>query len=323
MKRIIYLLFAVALFSCNSPLDKSIFEPLSVEELKKSIEKDSLFKNTYEYIVYVRDTVLKSDMEKVKFADLTYERIQDFAEFSSDTTYFKPINERIEKEWKEKYGIYKDKVDSISNYWKKYKEENSIEQYVKVELVEIDKEYYSYSNDIRNVNLGFRLTPLKGKIEQIRFGYSIEAKINEKDKEDIYSSIYSSLDKSWCLTTSPFSRPVVRYWEANYTNEKILKYKTLETFLRDYNIYIEIDEIRKDGKNLSNDDLNIPEALENHWKYENKEYLQDLYFGDVVKEVLHKEYMKEYEYRSQEIDKILKEKDPLVFEFIKLPMNKE
>jgi len=323
MKRIIYLLFAVALFSCNSPLDKSIFEPLSVEELKKSIEKDSLFKNTYECIVYVRDTVLKSDMEKVKFADLTYERIHDFVEFSSDTTYFNPIGERIEKEWKEKYGIYKDKVDSVSNYWKKYKEENSIEQYVKVELVEIDKEYCSDLSDIRNVNLGFRLTPLKGKIEQIRFGYSIEAKIDEKDKEDIYSSIYSSLDKSWCLITSPFSRPVVRYWEANYTNEKILKYETLETLLRDYNIYIEIDVIRKDGKNLSNDDLNIPVALENHWKYENKEYLQDLHLGNVVKEVLHKEYMEEYKYCFQEIDKIWKEKDSLVFEFLTLPMNKE
>jgi len=326
MKKIIYLLFALfGLISCNSPLDKSIFEPLSVEDLKKSIESDSLFKGTYEYIVYIRDTVLKSDMEKVKFADLTYDQVHEFALFSSDTTYFKPIIERIEKEWTEKYDIYGEQVDSVSNYWKKYKEENSIEQYVKIELVEIDKEYYSYGNDVRNVNLGFRLTPLKGRIEQVRFGYSIEAKINEKENDDIYSSLYSSLDKNWCRSTSPFSRPVVRYWEADYTNEKILKYKTLKTFLRDYNIHIEVDKIRKDGKNMSKDDLNIPKAIEHHWEYENKEeeYLRDLYFDDVVKEILNKDYMKEYEYRRQEIDKILKEKYPLTFEFVRLPQNKE
>jgi len=324
MNKIIYLIFAVGLISCNSPLDKSIFEPLTVEDLKQSIDKDSLFKNTYEYIVYVRDTVMKSDLEKVKFADLTYEQIHEFALFSADTTYFKPITERIEKEWTEKYGIYDEQVDSVSNYWKRIKKENSIEQYVKIELVEIDKEYYSYNNGVRNVNLGFRLTPLKGRIEQVRFGYSIEAKINEKENDDIYSSLYSSLDKNWCRSTSPFSKPIVRYWEADYTNEKILKNKTIKTFLRDYNIHIEVDKIRKDGKNMSNDDLNIPKAVENHWEYENREeYLQDLYFDDIVKDVLNKEYMKEYEYRSQEVDKILKEKYPLIFEFVRLPQNRE
>ncbi|QLE01307.1 hypothetical protein HX109_06900 [Galbibacter sp. BG1] len=229
MKKILLLFTAIGLFSCNSHLDKPIFEPLTVNELKESIDNDSLFQKTYEYIVYVRDTVLKTDMEKIKFADLTYEQVYDFAKFSSDTVYFKPINQRIEKEWNEKYGIYVQKVDSISNYWKNYKEENSLEQYVKVELAIIEKEYYSYSSGIRNINLGFRLTPLKGKIDQVRFGYKIEAKINEKDNEDSYSSIYSALDKSWCLTTNPFSKPVVRYWEASYTNEKILKSKTLET----------------------------------------------------------------------------------------------
>lgn len=323
MKKLLLLFIAIGLFSCNSHLDKPIFEPLTVNELKESIDKDSLFKNTYEYIVYVRDTILTTDMEKVKFAELTYEQVFDFAKFSSDTVYFKPINERIEKEWNEKHGIYEQKVDSISNYWKKYKEENSLEQYVKVELARIDKKYYSYSGGIRNVNLGFRLTPLKGKIDQIRFGYKIEAKINEKDEEDRYSSIYSALDKSWCLTTSPFSKPVVRYWEADYTNEKILKSKTLETFNRDYNIYIEVDEIRKDGVNMGNDDLNIPKSVTNHWEYENKEYLEDLYVDDIIEEVLGKEYMSEYDYRNQEIDKILKEKYPLVYEFIKAPMNKK
>ena len=324
MKNIIYLLFVVELISCNSPLDKSIFEPFPVEDLEYSIEKDSLFKNTYEYIVYVRDTIMKSDMEKVKFANLTYEQIHKYALFSSDVTYFKLINEGIEKEWAEKYGIYEKQVDSVSNYWKKYKQENSVEQYVKIELVEIDKEYYNYGNDVSCVNFGFRLTPLKGKIEEVRFGYSIEAKTSEKEKNDIYSFLYSSLNNNWCRSTRPFSKPTIRYWYAGNSNENILKYKTLNTFLMDYNIHIEVDKIRKDGQNISNDDLIIPKEIVYYWEYENKdqEYLRDLYFDDVVKEILNKEYMNKYEYRSQEIDKILKDKYPLTFEFVKLPQKK-
>jgi hypothetical protein len=323
MKRIIIILLTATLYSCNSHLDKSIFEPLTVEELKKSIDKDSLFEGTYKNILYIKDSVLTSDIEKAKFADLTYNRVHKLIKFSLDTTYFKPIEERIKKEWQEKYGKFHTKVDSISNYWKKYKNENSLEQYVKVELVQIDKEYYSYSYGIKNVNLGFRLTPLKGQIDQLRFGYKIEAKINEKEQESLYESIYSSLDKSWCLTTTPFSKPTVRYWEANYTNEKILQNKNIETFFRDYNIYIEIDQIRKDGKNMSNDDLKIPESVKNHWRYENQEYIKDLYIKDIVKELLNEEYLPEYEYRFEEINKILKEKDALAFDFLRQTKSKD
>ena len=312
---VLLFLIITLLYSCNGPLDKSIFEQLKVEDLKKSIDKDSLFESTYKSIVYIRDSVLKSDVEKAKFADLTYSRIHKLVKFSTDTVYFKPIRERIEKEWNKKYGVLHTKLDSVSNYWKKYRDDNSLEQYVKVELVQIDKEYYSYSYGLKNVNLGFKLTPLKGQIDQIRFGYNLEAKINEKEK-NLYESIYSSLDKSWCLTTTPFSKPTVRYWEANYSNEKILESKSIETLLRDYNVYIEIDQIRKDGKNMSNDDLKIPESIKNHWKYENEEYLKDLYVKDVLKEVLGIDYLPDYEYRLNEINKILKEKDALVFEFL-------
>lgn len=316
MKKLVIILLTVTIYSCNSHLDKKIFEPLTVEELKKSIDKDTTFEETYKTIQFIKDSVLKTDIEKAKFADLTYNRVFKLIKFSQDTTYFKPIKERLKKEWQEKYGVLHSKVDSISKHWKKYRDENSLEQYVKVELVQIDKEYYSYSYGIKNVNLGFRLTPLKGQIDQIRFGYKLEAKINEKDEESIYESIYSSLDKSWCLTTTPFSKPTVRYWEASYTNEKILENKTIETLLRDYNIHIEIDQIRKDGKNMSNDDLKIPESVKNYWSYENNEYLKDLYVKDVLKDILNIDYIPKYEFIFAEIDKILKEKDLLAFEFL-------
>jgi hypothetical protein len=320
-KFLIILYFLTGLFGCNSHLDKSIFTPLTVEELKKSIDKDSTFESTYKYIQFVKDSILRTELDRVKFADITYERLNDFIIFSNDTNYFNPIDERLRKEWQNKYGKYQSKVDSISQFWKKYKAENSLEQYVKVDLVQIDKDYYSYSNGIKNIYLGFRLTPLKGKVDQIRFGYRIEAKINETEKSSVYESIYSSLDKSWCLATTPFSTPIVRLWEASYTNEKVLESKTIETFNRDYNIYIEVDEIRKDGKNMSNDDLNIPKSVTHHWEYEKKEYLQDLYVKDIIKDLLHEDYLEEYEYRYQEFDKILKAKDPLCFEFIRLKSN--
>ncbi|QLE01309.1 hypothetical protein HX109_06910 [Galbibacter sp. BG1] len=76
---------------------------------------------------------------------------------------------------------------------------------------------------------------------------------------------------------------------------------------------------------MSNDDLNIPESVSDYWKYENKELGDDfLYFGDnmyiedVVSEVLNEKYMSRFDYRNQEINKILKEKDLLNYKFKEL-----
>jgi hypothetical protein len=322
MKKIIFLLVVVGFYSCNSPLDKSIFEPLTVEELKKSIEKDSLFSDTYEYIVYIRDTVLKSDLDKVKFADLTYERINDFFKFSSDTTYFKPINERLEKEWNKKHNIYKQKADSILNYWKKYEKENSINQYVSIELIEVDKKYYTNSNVIKHINLGFKITPLKGKLDYISFGYGFRAK---DDEEVVFPYGPNRMPSIYSISyvTNLSSKPNIQYEKIDSEMEEFLRFKNLKTLSRDYNLYIEAFEIGIDGRDLNWEDLNIPKEVSNYWEYENDELFKDFYLKSMLKTVLNVEYITEHEYYHRGINEILKIKDPLVFEFIILPTEME
>lgn len=280
------------------------------------MDNDTTFQSTYEIIQRIKDSVLTSDIEKAKFADLTYKRVFRLVKYSKDSTIFNSFKDQLKIEWKQKYASMQVKVDSISNYWKNYKDKNSLDQYVKITLTKIDKEYYQYIGGIKNINLGFELSPLKGAIEQLRFSYRIEAKIYEK--KDSQESIYSSLsfDKSWCLSTSPFSTPVVRYWHAKYEDEKILENKTIETFLRDYNIYIEVDQIRKGGKNFSNDDVSIPASVKHYWQYENKEYLKDLYVKEILKELMNIDFMPEYEYIYEGVKKKLKSKDPLAFDFL-------
>ena len=151
MKKITYLSLLAILVSCTSPLKRNIFETLNVEELSTEFKKDSLFEETYKKIQYINDTVLKSELDKVKWAELSYSRIQEFVNYQNDTIVFSGKVELFRKAWKEKYGKYYEKVDSVLKYWESYKEKNSLEQYVKIELVEIYKERYSYSNDIKNV----------------------------------------------------------------------------------------------------------------------------------------------------------------------------
>ena len=308
MKNLFFIIVIGVLFcSCNNYLDKSIYEPLSVQELKKAIEKDSIFQDIYEYIQVMNNSVLTTDLAKVKFVDLTYRRLYKFAKFAMDTTYFNPIEKKAEKEWIENYNHYQLKVDSISDYWKE--EKKSLTQYVDIELVDMRKEYYSYSGDIKNVKLGFRLTPLKGTVETLWFRYQIEKKTDEEDGKSSYR--YGNL----CLEYTSFSKPILKYYEVDYTNKKILMDETLETFLTDYSVHIEVDRIRTDGVSKSIDDLNIPQSVQNYWR------APDLYFDDVVKEFLNKDFLSKYEYKGREVEKILRKKDSLSFEFINLNMS--
>ena len=156
------IIISTVFIRCNNPLKKSIFEPLTVEELKKVIDKDTSFRENYKGIRLVRDSIEQDELEEVNWIDLTYQRLQDLNHFAIDTSYFNPRREQFKKEWELKYGGYHLKVDSISNHWKKYKEENSLERFVKIELVNLRKDRYSYSSNIKDIYLGFRLTPLKG-----------------------------------------------------------------------------------------------------------------------------------------------------------------
>ena len=315
---LIIILGVILLLGCNKIPDKSVFESLTVSELKEAINYDTSFAGSYKYIKHLRDSVITSEIDRVKYSDLTYKRVFKLIKFSDDSTYFKSERNKIDEDWKKKYGGYKVKIDSISNYWKKYKKENSLDQYVKVELVKLEKEYYQYIGGLSEVQVGFKLIPLKGTVQQVRFEYRLEAKINEdKNKESNYYSTYANIyDNSYCLSTTPFSAPIIRYWNANYRNKEILESKSLETLFRDYNVIIEISEIRKDDKNMRLEDLNIPKCIEHHWEYENKEYLHDLYAKDIVKEILNEDYISEYEYREQEIQKILRNKDSLSLDFL-------
>lgn len=307
MKKLFYFFFVILLTSCDSHLNQSIFTPLSIEDLSKSIKKDSLFESKYKEIRAMCDSESVGDIEKAKFGDITYKDVLNYIKFMQDTSYFKPLIEEWTLEWKGKYGQYYSKVDSIIEYWEIYEKENSLENYVKLELVEIHKEYYSYSGGVRKVNLGFRLTPLKGEINQLIFTYYIKAKINDNEE----TSYMSVLDKSRCLMSQPFANPVTKYWEADYSNEKILKGQNIDSFNRDYNIHIEVQEIRVDGQNKSKDDLGIPKSVQiyMHDKF-------DLFKDDIVKELINKDYIDKYDYIDQKQNEIINKKYPLIKELI-------
>ena len=310
MKKLVCILLVVLLaVSCSGPLNKPIVEPLTVDELRSVTKKDTAFIEFYEEVQDLRKSFFSNEMNQVKYGDITYKQLRKFIDYQKDTTFTKPIIEKAKVEWTEKFGGYQQKLDSISDYWTKYLEENSLNSYVNIEFNHLYKEYYSYSRDVRNVYLALKLTPLQGTIQQISFTYKVKSKLKSDERESIYSSILDD-NRGSCITTSPFSKAVVRNWEVGYALEKTLKYMSSDEFKRDYDITFEITKIRGNDTNISEDDLLIPEVVKDYLKY------PYLYEDDVVKQFIDKDYISEWEFYRSAINETMKKKDEKVFNFM-------
>lgn len=299
--------FAIILASCNNISNKSVSEKLSTDELSKAIKSDTMFTSFYEYIH--KSVEEMDDIKKAQFNDVTYRRLFKYYKFIQDTTYWKPLSAKWEKEWEKDNQIYLNKADSSIEYWKKYLIENSLDKYVKIELVSINKEYYDYIDELKEVNLGFRMTPLKGAVQQIRFDYGYKAKIHGD------GNFY---EKHRCIDTDPLNSSRIGFWEVDYSDKDKFVGKNIQTFLRDYNVYIEVVEIRKNNVNISSSDFAVPEEISKCLEVE-KEYptLFSIYKNDLIKKLIKKDYLDKWEHIDLKAKELQEKEDKICHDFLK------
>ena len=312
MKKLLLLFLTILLFSCN-PLDKSIIEDLSPKELKKEITKDSSFTYIYEDI----EGFKKLNKDKIKLANysnLTWQRIIDFNKFKLDS--YSNLGE-FEKEYISKYDKTIQKGIELINDYKKKNEvwvnENHPNNFVDIELIGINTEYYEYSGGVDDVYFKFRIKTKKGRVQQVTWGINPKAKINDKKKDDLYSL----LDYQGYIYSSPINNVVTGRYEASYKHEKIAAGKSAKSFLRDYDLNLEIRKVRFKNKNISYDDFELPFEVRMYIEYKEKKDvgMYESYLADVIADKIDADFISKTSYVLKKQDSILKEKFPLEFSF--------
>ena len=312
MKKLLLLSLTILLFSCN-PLDKSIIEDLSPKELKKEITKDSSFTYIYEDI----EGFKKLNKDKIKLANysnLTWQRIIDFNKFKLDS--YSNLGE-FEKEYISKYDKTIQKGIELINDYKKKNEvwvnENHPNNFVDIELIGINTEYYEYSGGVDDVYFKFRIKTKKGRVQQVTWGINPKAKINDKKKDDLYSL----LDYQGYIYSSPINNVVTGRYEASYKHEKIAAGKSAKSFLRDYDLNLEIRKVRFKNKNISHDDYELPFKVRMYIEYEEKkdENMYEYYLADIIADEIDADFISKTSYVLKKQDSILEAKFPLEFSF--------
>lgn len=299
-----FLMLFVAFFviGCSNELDRPVTERLTPEELRENYQEDSTFLNFYKEVREMGDWISEDELLCAQYGEITYRDILDYAK-KTDIAMAEEY-EKIHKEYGLLYSGYDAKVDSIMAYWNSYIVENALESFVDIEFAEISKTYYSYSNNIDDVYVGFNITPLKGTVEQVRFKYEIKPKISNDGE-------FSFLNYSSCYLSSPIEKKATKYWKADYNDKKRLENLGTGEVKRDYDFLIEITAVRVNGQNYGDPHDELPRSVYMAIKYcsEGDNYFKD----DIIKELLDPEYISFPDYYEDVLERKMKEIDPLLF----------
>lgn len=305
----VLLVFLTVLTSCSDHgMSKSIVEPLTVDELRANM-KDSTFNEFYEYVQKLRGWIVESDVRQAKYGEITYKRLKKYFTHGQDTVFFNKKEEEWTKAYESMYPDYSNQIDSIMTYWRKYKEQYNMDSLVDIEFDGLRKEYY-YSGGIRNVYLGFKITPLKGTVDQLVFRYKMVLKVNSEKN----NNLYGLFDSHRCVATSPIAISKTLYWEADYSDENALKGKSSSDVKRDSDFRIELVNIRVNGENYE-DKLNlIPSPVRDALSLSSSDY--NYYKDDIIKLLLNPDYKGYYDYARPLYEAEMKDYDSEVYELL-------
>lgn len=275
-------IWSLVMTSCGNE-NKSISEPLSLDERNELIKKDIEYGMVFSMLdaLEKRHSPLTAS-EKATMDDLSYKRLKDFLSVCLNTTELDQQEERYGAEWEKEYGSVNAKVDSIDHHWQHFLEDYQTDNYLKIELVDI--------LDKSNVFLGYvkvrlRLIPLKGKVDKVEAYYGLQG---------------SMMGRNQLTVDKPFSSPIEvdNSMSFNYAFDiKASKVNDLpiKELLDEYGLKTNITQLTVNGRKIDYIDgyNQAPDCVREMWKYRMKyenewegSYFKESSYNRIAKELI-------------------------------------
>ena len=121
---IAYICSVILLVGCQSPLEKSVLEPLTTKQLDKVAKKDKSFLATYS-IVEEKWNYIASSADSARWRGVTYSRLHNYLNTTKSAELNSPLFDKLRSDWENSYMQSNIAVDSIVSYWKHYLSVNS------------------------------------------------------------------------------------------------------------------------------------------------------------------------------------------------------
>jgi hypothetical protein len=323
---------ALLVASCSSALDKPIIEELSIEELAKVIERDSSFSVIYDVVENIREPLLSSAIQKVKWKGFTYADLVEYQATAQDSVLFATAEKLADKKWRNEYlDVAKSVLDTVRG-WKssaiEFLDHGTPQSLVKVEPYDINTESYGSGIGVKSVDIKFKCTPLVDGVEQFSFYYDVYPKYMKRDsviaaerRAEVMKGVtwYPSLTlDNGCFYSKALPRVAYGRFEAPYDLEKRLSYQTVKSLSESYDVVIYVDDVMIDG-NVIDHRWSMPYAvgrLIEHFEdtVPSEPNADDFIFStnasSIAESVFSREYKDNWAIRAQIWDSILQSKHP-------------
>ena len=124
-------------------LSKSILEPLEESTVISKQKDDPEFGRFYSEVSELRNYI-KSDEDKEKYKDISYEDFVSYYNSYSSSVYCDEIKQKAQETYKhDMLAPINPRIDSVKTYWAQYVEEHDINKYITVDI-KTGTNYFGY-----------------------------------------------------------------------------------------------------------------------------------------------------------------------------------
>lgn len=313
MKHLKYILLSLLIVACSGKKDvipdKSIFEPLTVEELSTIIKQDTLFVDFYESIQ--EEVEDYTDIEKAKFNDVTYRSLYRACQKLVDPDLSNSFTEPYWAEWHRRFDIDHAKADSLIAYWEKYRDEHNFQEFVTVEAVDLVKETrYGWTD----VNMVVRVTPVAGPLDYVSIDCTTRFK-GLRDQENI--AIYPTTDHYY-LWLYDLQEPREEKKPLEYHSREYLKERTFEDFKEDFDVEFRVKSVKIGDDNYTEDESVYPEHVLSILKEgPHSPGSMGGHIGDVIKSNIDPDYVDAFTYVQDRVMEYFEKNHPQEYAFMR------
>lgn len=322
-KVILGTLFLLLAVSCDGALNRTIAEPLTPEEVENAVKKEPGFSFAYKFVELHRN-YLQTSSQKAMWQDLTYKRFYKFVSTISDMEFQESHRKEFAEKWELQYGHYQASADSVCDIWQHYWDTHGATNYVRVDLIDIEKEYmqppWGGEAIVTSREFVLKVTPLRGTVDGVSFDYDLL----EMDEEPSFSGMFSHYHSA--EISSPFSTPVVVRDSptVKFQIDETIKSSDFKTVLSKYKFAFAINYVIVNGERINTLALRqaTPDAVYEYMVEKGKEtgsdFNKEYALKRLVKDVLKKEYESKEDYIFKQMNDICSKIDELAFRFFSL-----
>lgn len=312
---IAYICSVILLTGCQSPLEKSVLEPLTTKQLDKVAKEDKSFLATYS-IVEEKWNYITSPADSARWRDVTYARLHNYLNAIKSAELNSPLFRKLRNDWENSYAQSNDKVDSIVAYWKNYLSTNSPDSLVSVVFsgAELERLRNSRKEIDTLVKVKLKIKALKSQVDSLSLSYGFSLDTCGVDSvcicNDTLNSIKYNRKISDSITTKVYPYLLPQIKRALIGTDSLLNFKVI------------LHSVYSGGKCHNDDSLkkDVPAAvlalIESETSFNDPMFDSNFYRENIIREQINPAFVSQSAYIKLNAEEYYKELDSLVFSYI-------